>query len=146
MTELAIYLSLFLSAFVAATIFPMQSEALLVGLLLSDRPVLLLLAVASVGNILGSLVNWLLGRWLERFRDRSWFPVSNAGLTRAEAWYHRYGKWSLLLSWAPIVGDPLTVIAGVLREPLRVVLPLVALAKIGRYVVLAALTVEIANG
>lgn len=141
-----LYLTLFLSAFLAATILPMQSEALLVALLLTDHPALLLIAVASIGNILGSLVNWLLGRWIERFRDRSWFPVSDAGLARAEGWYHRYGKWSLLLSWAPIVGDPLTVIAGVFREPLRIFVPLVAIAKIGRYVVLAAVTMHIANG
>jgi membrane protein YqaA with SNARE-associated domain len=139
------YLTLFLSALVAATILPMQSEALLVALLLADHPVLLLIAVASIGNILGSLVNWVLGRWIERFRGRSRFPVSDEALARAEGWYHKYGKWSLLLSWAPIVGDPLTVIAGVFRERLRIFLPLVAIAKIGRYVVLAAVTMRIAN-
>lgn len=141
-----LYLTLFLSAFLAATILPMQSEALLVALLLTDHPALLLLAIASIGNILGALVNWLIGRWIERFRGRSWFPVSDEGLARAEGWYHRYGKWSLLLSWAPIVGDPLTVIAGVFREPLRIFVPLVAIAKIGRYVVLAAVTMRIVNG
>ncbi len=144
MAEHALYLSLFLSAFVAATIFPMQSEALLVGLLLADYPAWLLVTIASVGNILGSLVNWLLGRWIERLRGRSWFPVDDQSLAKAEAWYHRYGKWSLLLSWAPIIGDPLTVIAGIFREPLRVFLPLVAVAKVGRYLALAGLTLHFA--
>lgn len=122
----------------AATVFPLQSEALLVALLMAGEhsPVLLLL-VASVGNILGSVLNWLLGRGIERFRDRKWFPASAESLARAERWYHRYGKWSLLLSWMPVVGDPITVVAGVLREPLPVFLLLVAVAKTGRYLVLA---------
>jgi membrane protein YqaA with SNARE-associated domain len=142
MTDLVAYAGLFLSALVAATLLPMQSEAVLVGLLLADYSPWLLITVASVGNILGSAINWLLGRGIERFRDRPWFPASNAGLERAQSWYRRYGKWSLLLSWAPIIGDPLTVIAGVLREPFPVFLLLVAIAKTGRYLVLAAITLN----
>lgn len=142
MTDAVAYASLFLSALVAATILPMQSEAVLVGLLLADYSPLLLITVASIGNVLGSAINWLLGRGIERFRDRPWFPASNAGLERAQSWYRRYGKWSLLLSWAPVIGDPLTVIAGVLREPFPVFLLLVAIAKTGRYLVLAAITLN----
>ena len=138
MTDLAAYAGLFLTAFVAATILPMQSEAVLVGLLLTDRPPWLLVTVASAGNVLGSVVNWLLGRGIERFRDRKWFPVSGAGLARAQQWYGRFGKWSLLLSWVPIIGDPLTVVAGVLREPFPMFLLLVTIAKVGRYLVLVA--------
>jgi len=143
MTDLAIYAGLFLTALAAATIVPMQSEAALVGLLLADYSPWLLVAVASVGNVLGSVVNWLLGRGIERFRDRSWFPASAAGLDRARRWYRRYGKWSLLLSWLPVFGDPLTVVAGVMREPFPVFLLLVAVAKTGRYLVLAATTVSV---
>ncbi|MBL8581847.1 MAG: DedA family protein [Rhizobiaceae bacterium] len=131
---------LFAIAFVAATILPAQSEAALVALQLAGYPVLLLVVVASLGNILGSVVNWALGRGVERFRDRRWFPVSPAALDRASGWYRRWGRWSLLLSWAPVVGDALTVAAGVLREPLWSFLVLVAIAKTGRYIVLAALT------
>ncbi|MFG1204550.1 YqaA family protein [Xanthobacter aminoxidans] len=140
MTDLAIYAGLFLTALAAATILPMQSEAVLVGLLLADYSPWLLVAVASVGNVLGSAVNWLLGRGIERFRDRHWFPASEAALDRAQDWYRRYGRWSLLLSWAPVIGDPLTVVAGMLREPFPIFLLLVAVAKIGRYLILAALT------
>ena len=136
MTDLAAYAGLFLTAFIAATILPMQSEAALVGLLLMDYPVWLLVTVASTGNVLGSVVNWLLGRGIERFRDRKWFPASSAGLARAQRWYGRFGKWSLLLSWVPIIGDPLTVVAGVLREPFPMFLLLVTIAKVGRYLVL----------
>ncbi len=139
MTDFSVYTGLFLAALAAATILPMQSEAALVGLLLADYSPGLLVAVASVGNVLGSVINWLLGRGIERFRDRPWFPVSEVRLDRAQRWYRRYGRWSLLLSWMPIIGDPLTVVAGALREPLPAFLLLVAIAKIGRYVVLAAM-------
>jgi membrane protein YqaA with SNARE-associated domain len=143
-TDLFAYAGLFASALVAATIFPMQSEAVLVGLLVAGaQPVFALVAVASVGNVLGSLVNWWLGRQVDRFRGRPWFPASDAALDRAVGWYRRYGRWSLLLSWMPIVGDPLTVVAGILKEPLPTFLLLVSLAKVGRYVVLAAGTLSL---
>lgn len=141
MSLLSQLLMLFISAFGAATLLPLQSEALLVALLL-DRPqaLWLLLTVASLGNVLGSLVNWWLGRYLLHLRDRRWFPLNPAQLLRAQQWYGRYGHWSLLLSWMPIIGDPLTLIAGTLREPLWRFLLLVTLAKAGRYLLLCALT------
>lgn len=143
-TALAAYLALFLAAFLAATIVPAQSEAVLVGLILADKqPLLLLLLVATAGNVLGSVVNWLLGRFIEHFRDRPWFPVSSDKLARAEAWYRRFGVWSLLLSWVPIIGDPLTVVAGVLKTPFLTFLALVTLAKAGRYIVLAVVTLGV---
>lgn len=141
MIDPAVYGGLFLAAFLAATILPMQSEALLVGALLAgNQPVWALVLCAGVGNVLGSVVNWFLGRGVERFRHRRWFPVKEAALDRAQTWYRRWGKWSLLLSWAPIVGDPLTVVAGILREPLAMFVVLVTIAKFGRYLVLAAAT------
>ena len=139
MIDIAAYLGLFVTAFAAATILPLQSEAALVALLLTQKyPVWTLIAVASIGNILGSVVNWALGRGVERFRDRRWFPVKPEALARMQGWYHRYGRWSLLLSWAPIIGDPLTVAAGVLREPLPTFILIVAIAKTARYLALAA--------
>lgn len=139
MSSLAAYGGLFLAAFVAATIFPAQSEAVLVALLLDGtHPAWALILVASVGNVLGSVVNWMLGRGIERFRDQRWFPASPAQLARAQEWYQRTGKWSLLLSWAPLIGDPLTVVAGTMREPLPIFLALVIIAKTGRYLILAA--------
>ncbi|MHC8407201.1 MULTISPECIES: YqaA family protein [unclassified Pseudomonas] len=135
------YIGLFFAAFGAATLLPLQSEALLVGLLLSDQYWLwLLLTVATLGNVLGSLVNWWLGRRVERFRERRWFPVSPANLDRARVQYQRYGHWSLLLSWLPIIGDPLTLIAGVMREPLGRFLLIVTVAKGARYGVLTLIT------
>jgi membrane protein YqaA with SNARE-associated domain len=144
MTTLAAYAGLFAISLIAATILPAQSEAGLVALILSGQySTLLLVVVASLGNILGSLVNWLLGIGIERFRDRRWFPVGEVALDRAQRWYRRYGKWSLLASWLPIVGDPITVVAGVMREPLPVFLLLVTIAKTARYAVLAVITLGI---
>lgn len=141
MIELSVYGGLFLVALLSASILPLQSEAILVGLLLSDNhPVWLLLMVASVGNVLGSLLNWYLGKYLQHFQQRRWFPVKPEQLDKASRWYLKYGKWSLLLSWVPIIGDPLTVIAGVLREPFLPFLLLVVIAKVSRYLVLAGVT------
>lgn len=142
MTDIAIHGGLFAAAFLAATVFPFQSEAILVGLLLAGYSPVLLLTVASVGNVLGSVFNWVLGRGIERYRDRRWFPVDAEALGRAQRWYGRYGKWSLLLSWAPIIGDPLTLVAGLMRERLGVFLALVSVAKVGRYVVLMWVTLR----
>lgn len=141
MPDWSAYGGLFLSAFIAATLLPTASEAVLVGLLLvGDQPVGMLLLAATVGNVLGAVVNWVLGRWIERFKDRPWFPVKASSLKRTQGWYQRYGKWSLLLSWAPVIGDPLTVVAGIMREPFPVFLLLVTVSKLGRYLVLTAIT------
>jgi membrane protein YqaA with SNARE-associated domain len=137
-TGLTAYGGLFLSALIAATILPAQSEIVLAALLRSGEwSICGLIVSASIGNVLGSLINYGLGRGAETFSDRRWFPVSATALARAQRWYARYGRWSLLLSWMPIVGDPLTVAAGLLREPIWRFLLLVTIAKVGRYVVLA---------
>ena len=141
MLTLSVYPALFLSAFGAATLLPLQSEAVLVALLLAGQhPLWALLLTATLGNVLGSWVNWLLGRSIEHYRERRWCPVSPARLQQAQAWHARYGRWSLLLSWMPVIGDPLTLVAGVMRERLWIFLTIVTLAKAGRYAVLAALT------
>ncbi len=145
MTRLAELIGLFASAFGAASLLPLQSEPVLVGLLLlGETPAWLLVLVASIGNTLGAVLNWWLGRQVDRFRDRRWFPVPPAALDRATGWYHRWGRWSLLMSWAPIIGDPLTLVAGVLKEPIATFLLLVAIAKTARYVVLAWATLSLA--
>ena len=141
--EVAAYLSLFLIAFGAATILPLQSEVMVVGMLLSGKfPWQSIVAIASIGNVLGSVVNWILGRSLISFQGKSWFPANRQSLARAECWYRRYGRASLLLSWAPIIGDPFTVVAGILREPLWSFIILVSIAKVGRYLVLTAITLN----
>lgn len=116
LTDWAAYAGLFLSAFGSATLLPLQSE-----------------------TVLGSWVNWWLGRYLEHFRGRRWFPVGEVQLLRAQRHYRRYGRWTLLLSWVPVIGDPLTLVAGIMREPCWSFLLIVGLAKTLRYLVLAAL-------
>lgn len=144
MFEITSYLGLFVAAFGAATLLPMQSEAVFAGMLLSGAyGPQWLLGVATAGNVLGSVANWLLGRGIERFRHKRWFPVGEDKLAKAQRAYQRYGYWSLLLSWVPLIGDPLTVVAGTLREPLWRFLLIVTLAKGGRYLLLAAM---ISNG
>lgn len=128
---------LFAAAFLAATLLPAQSEAVLVGLLLTERyDQWLLLSIASIGNTAGSALNWLLGRLVNRLGHRRWLGAGEAQLVRAEAWYRRWGLWSLLLAWVPVVGDPLTLVAGLLRAPLLPFLAVVGLAKSARYLVL----------
>ena len=131
-----LYLTMFSSAFLAATVVPFASEITLVAALAAGGAVHWLLAVATLGNTLGALVNWALGRLMERFRDRRWFPVDAKQLERAQAWFRRYGVWSLLLAWAPLIGEPLTVIAGAMRVHVVPFLVLVAAGKAGRYAVL----------
>ncbi|WP_452033646.1 YqaA family protein [Azospirillum palustre] len=137
MGDVAAYGSLFLVALVAATIFPAQSELLLAGLHASGNyHDGLLILVATVGNVAGSTINWALGRYLMHIQDRRWFPVSRPLVERATGWYQRFGVWSLLLAWVPVIGDPLTLVAGILRVDLRLFLLLVTVGKLGRYVVL----------
>lgn len=141
MLGLAAYLGLFVSALGAATILPLQSEAVLASLLMAkSQPAWALLVVATVGNALGSVANWLIGRYVERFRNHRWFPLSEATLQAAQVRYDRYGRWCLLFSWLPIVGDPLTVVAGMMREPIGRFVVLVALAKSSRYLAIYAVT------
>jgi len=138
--ELTSYLGLFLAAFAAATLLPMQSEAALAAMLVSELYLpMALVAVATAGNVLGSVVNWFLGRGVEHFKHKRWFPVSESKLEKAQDFYQRYGYWSLLLSWVPIIGDPITLVAGVMREPLWRFTLLVTLAKGGRYLLLTLL-------
>jgi len=129
------YLGLFLSAFLAATLVPLSSEVLLGGMVASQTfDARLLLLAAVLGNTLGAVVNWGLGRFCLRWQDRRWFPVNRSNLERATRWYNHFGKWSLLLAWVPVIGDPLTFAAGVLRTNFLWFLLLVAIGKTGRYI------------
>jgi len=135
------YWVLFFSAFTSATLLPGSSEAALSYFLLNSPDNLVpLVLTASAGNLLGSVVNWYLGAFCIRFQDRKWFPVSRRQLDRAQGWYNRFGIWSLLLGWLPIIGDPLTLLGGVMRVPLPLFLLLVGIGKVSRYLFIAGLT------
>ncbi|MCS4503851.1 Inner membrane protein YqaA [wastewater metagenome] len=135
------YLGLFALAFLAATILPAYSEVLFGGMVAAGYDPFALWLWASAGNTLGSVVNWLLGRYLLHFRDRRWFPFPAGALGPAQRWFQRYGVWSLLLAWAPVGGDALTFIAGMMRVRFPLFLLLTGIGKATRYAVLLALIV-----
>lgn len=140
MTELIAYGGLFWAALLAATLLPGASEGVLVALIVSSTgDFWSLIAVATVGNTCGSVVNWLCGRYLARFQGRRWFPVSTDRVTRSSSFFRKYGLWTLLLAWAPVVGDALTVLAGMLRVPLVSFTVIVGLGKFARYLFVAGL-------
>lgn len=133
--------ALFALSLAAATLLPGGSEAALVALLIAgEHPAWALVLVASVGNVLGAVINWGLGRGLRHLVGRRWFPVTAAQLARGQAIFGRYGAWTLLFSWVPVIGDPLTVAAGTLGLRLAPFLLLVTLGKVARYAVLALIT------
>lgn len=97
---------------------------------------------ATLGNTLGSCVNWWLGKELNSFKDRKWFPVSEQQLEKAQQSFNRYGRASLLLAWLPIVGDPLTFVAGIMRVPFSIFVLLVAIGKALRYAIVIAMALQ----
>jgi membrane protein YqaA with SNARE-associated domain len=139
MAELAVYAALFVCAFLAATVLPVSSEAVLAGLVAAGRgDPALLLVVATVGNTLGSAVNWLLGRGIDALQDRLWFPVSRERYDWASRTFRRLGTWTLIFAWLPLVGDAFTVAAGAARVHFGLFLALVAVGKAARYAAVVA--------
>lgn len=133
------YLGLFTAAFVAATLLPFYSEALLLGLQAGGYDPFALWLWATAGNTLGAAVNWAMGRWLLHFQDRRWFPFKPDKLGLAQRWYQRWGVWSLLLAWLPIGGDALTFIAGIMRVRFDLFFVLTWIGKGARYAALLGL-------
>ena len=132
-----IYISLFVVAFMVATIIPFGSEAYFITLLtIGKYNHLLLLIAASFGNILGSLFNWICGYYINYFIKKPWFPINNKMIDRGNKIFNKYGKWSLLFSWVPFIGDPITFVAGTLRYPLVPFLILVSIGKVSRYLII----------
>ena len=137
-TELG-YLGLFISAFLAATILPLSSEVVLSTLLLNGLSPIALVTIATIGNVLGSLANYALGYWASLEVIKKWLKISEEDFVRAEQRFVKYGLFSLCFAWVPIIGDPLTLIAGVLRIRLLWFLILVTAGKLMRYIVISYL-------
>ena len=132
-----IYLSLFSISFLAATVLPFSSELTLAGLIsTSNYDNLLLLIIASFGNVLGSVVNWGLGFYSRNLTTKKWFLFKETQIERSSKWFSKFGKWSLLFAWVPILGDPLTLVAGLLRVRFLDFIILVAIGKVSRYLVI----------
>lgn len=131
------YLALFALSFAAATLVPVGSEWLLATLLLHGGDPFLLVTIATCGNLLGALSTWMVGRYGGEFLIRRCLRINAEAQKGAEERYARYGIWTLLLSWVPIIGDPLCLIAGIFRVRLTLFIPLVGVGKLGRYLILA---------
>ncbi len=136
------YFLLFFTAFAAATILPFYSEVLLVSLVLAGKPPEFLWLFATLGNTLGALFNWALGRYLLHYEDRRWFPFKAKSLHKMQHWYQKFGVWSLLFAWAPIGGDALTFIAGVMKVRWWVLVLLSGIGKGLRYGVVIYVTLQ----
>tara|TARA_B110000259_G_scaffold147709_1_gene166556 strand:- start:269 stop:685 length:417 start_codon:yes stop_codon:yes gene_type:complete len=132
-----IYLSLFIISFLAATILPFSSELTLAGLMAtSSYDNSLLLIIASLGNVLGAVVNWILGFYSRKLSKKKWFPFKDEQIEKSSKWFSKFGRWSLLFAWVPIIGDPLTLAAGLLRFKFIEFLILVTIGKVSRYLII----------
>ena len=137
------YFGLFVASFLAATILPLSSEVVLSALLLHGLPPITLIIIATIGNVLGSLTNYALGYWASLEIIKKWLKMSEQDFVRAEQRFVKYGLISLCFAWVPIIGDPLTVIAGVLRIRLWWFVILVAAGKLGRYIVISYVALQV---
>lgn len=134
--------ALFFLSFLAATIFPLGSEWLLVALIAKGLPVTMLVTIATAGNVLGAITTYAIGIWGSSFLINKVLRLDPPNLHRAITAYKRYGSWSLLFSWLPIIGDALCLAAGLLKLNFLRFAGLVTLGKLGRYTALAAITVN----
>ena len=144
MNKIEVFITLFISSFISSTILPGHSEITLTTLIfLNKYNIINLVFIASLGNILGSILNWYLGFHFVKFKEKKWFPINKRQLEKASLWFLNYGKWILFLSWIPLVGDPLTVVAGVLRVPIITFLIIVSISKILRYVIVSLIALNL---
>jgi membrane protein YqaA with SNARE-associated domain len=137
------YFGLFVAAFLAATILPLSSEVVLTILLLNGLSPVALIAIATVGNVLGSLTNYALGFWASLEAIRKWLKMSEEEFVRAEQRFVKYGYFCLCFAWVPIIGDPITVIAGFLRIRLLWFVLLVSAGKLLRYIVISYVALQV---
>lgn len=145
MTGTNAFIGLFLSAFLAATLVPAQSELSLGHLILNtDYSTTLLILVASLGNTAGAIINWMIGRGIANSVMRLEKIQASPRYWIIMCWYRKHGQWTLLLSWVPFIGDPITVIAGILKIPFKNFLLIVAISKTSRYILVWLLAEKIA--
>ncbi|WP_368029949.1 YqaA family protein [Arcobacter sp. s6] len=130
-----IYLILFFSALISATLFPLGSEALLIYNIKEGYNIYFLVLVATIGNTLGSVINYFLGLKGEEYLVRKNL-LKDKYIIKSKYYFDKYGSISLLFSWLPIIGDPITFVAGILKFDFKKFLLLVFIAKLSRYVFL----------
>ena len=133
-----IYLILFFSAFISATLFPLGSEALLIYDIKEGYNIYFLVIVATIGNSLGSLLNYFLGLKGEEYLVEKKL-INEKVILKSKSYFDKYGSISLLFSWLPIIGDPITFVAGILKYDLKKFLIFVIIAKFSRYLFLVVI-------
>lgn len=144
MSSVQVYIILFTSSFASSTILPGHSEITLTALIIQKKyDIFYLVFFASLGNILGSVLNWYLGLYFLKFKNKKWFPFKENRINKVSKSFLKYGKWSLLLSWVPFIGDVLTLVAGMFRVPLHQFIIIVSVAKIGRYIFVSLIALSI---
>ena len=137
------YIGLFISAFLAATILPLSSEVVLTALLLNGLSPFTLVIVATTGNVFGSLTNYALGYWASLGVIKKWLKMTEEEFVQAEQRFKKYGMFSLCFAWVPLIGDPLTVMAGILRIRILWFFLLVTTGKLTRYIVISYLALQV---
>jgi membrane protein YqaA with SNARE-associated domain len=144
MSSIEVYIILFTSSFASSTILPGHSEITLTALITEKKyEIFYLVFFASLGNVLGSVLNWYLGLYFLKFKNKKWFPFKENQINKVSKSFLKYGKWSLLLSWVPFIGDALTLVAGMFRVPLHQFIIIVSVAKIGRYIFVSLIALSI---
>lgn len=136
------YPGLFLLGFLAATILPLGSEWLLAALLLAGFDPVVCVSVATAGNSLGALTTYAIGLWGGPWLIERVLRVDVVRREKAEQVYARYGLWSLLFSWVPVIGDPLCLVGGLMRVHLPYYVVLVTVGKYVRYQVIALIVLS----
>ncbi|QKF72235.1 membrane protein YqaA, SNARE-associated domain [Aliarcobacter faecis] len=130
------YLILFISAFLSATLLPLGSEALLIYNIKEGYNIYLLLLIATLGNSLGSVLNYYLGLKGEEYLVNKKF-IKEKYINLSKNYFDKYGAICILLAWLPIIGDPITFVAGVLRYNFKIFVILVVISKLSRYLFIA---------
>ena len=144
MSSIEVYIILFTSSFASSTILPGHSEITLIALITQKKyEVFYLVVFASLGNILGSVLNWYLGIYFLKFKNKKWFPFKENQINKVSKSFLKYGKWSLLLSWVPFIGDVLTLVAGMFRVPLNQFVVIVSVAKVSRYIFVSLIALNV---
>ncbi|MCT7554308.1 YqaA family protein [Aliarcobacter butzleri] len=131
-----VYLTLFFVSFISATLFPLGSEALLIYDIKEGYNIYLLLFFATLGNSLGSIINYYLGLKGEEYLIEKNL-IKEKYINICKNYFDKYGFITILLSWLPIIGDPITFVAGILKYDFKKFVILVTIAKLSRYIFIA---------
>lgn len=133
-----VYLILFITSLISATLFPLGSEALLIYDIKEGHNIFLLLLFATIGNSLGSVINYFLGLKGEEYLLKKSL-IKESYIIKCKNYFDKYGLYTILFSWLPIIGDPITFVAGILKYDLKIFLIFVIIAKFSRYLFLVVI-------